>query len=45
MLDWDNGEINTRELLYLYLVQHRLHQIKAQPVFTDLDLYQLSYRK
>ena len=38
-----NGEISTRKfikLLCLYLVQHLLHQIKAQPFYTDLDLYQ-----
>ena len=40
MLDWDNGEISTRELdksLCLYLVQHMLHQIKAQKFYTDLS--------
>ena len=28
------------KLLYLYFVQHMLHQIKAQQFYTDLDLYQ-----
>ena len=28
------------KLLCLYLVQHLLHQIKAQQFYTDLDLYQ-----
>ena len=28
------------KLLCLYLVQHLLHQIKAQKFYTDLDLYQ-----
>ena len=28
------------KLLCLYLVQHLLHQIKAQQFHTDLDLYQ-----
>ena len=27
-------------MLRLYLVQHLLHQIKAQQLYTDLDLYQ-----
>ena len=46
MLDWDNGEISTRKyivsikLLWLYLVQHMLHQIKAQQFFTEFGLYQ-----
>ena len=47
MLDRDNGEMSTRneykmsiKLLCLYLVQHLLQQIKAQQLFTDLDLYQ-----
>ena len=31
---------NENELLCLYLVQHLLHQIKAQQFYTDLDLYQ-----
>ena len=31
------------KLLCLYLVQHLLHQIKAQQFFTDLDLYQQYY--
>ena len=41
MLDWDNGEISTRNEheIVLYLVQ-MLHQIKAQQFYTDLDLYQ-----
>ena len=47
MLDWDNGEISTRELekksLCLYLMQHMLHQIKAQRFYTDFGLYQLFY--
>ena len=30
------------KLLCLYLVQHLLHQIKAQQFYTDLDLYQQS---
>ena len=29
------------KLLCLYLVQHMLHQIKAQQFYTDLGLYQL----
>ena len=29
--------------LCLYLVQHMLHQIKAQHFYTDFGLYQLSY--
>ena len=44
MLDWDNGEISTRQLekklLCLYLVQHLLHQIKAQQFYPNLGLYQ-----
>ena len=28
------------KLLCLYLVQHLLHQIKAQQFYTDLDFYQ-----
>ena len=28
------------KLLCLYLVQHMLHQIKAQQFYTDLDPYQ-----
>ena len=28
------------KLLCLYLVQHLLHQIKAQKFYSDLDLYQ-----
>ena len=28
------------KLLRLYLVQHLLHQIKAQQFYTDLELYQ-----
>ena len=28
------------KLLCLYLVQHLMHQIKAQQFYTDLDLYQ-----
>ena len=28
------------KLLCLYLVQHLLHQIKAQQFYSDLDLYQ-----
>ena len=31
------------KLLCLYLVQHLLHQIKAQQFYTDLDLYQQCY--
>ena len=47
MLDWDNGElINIRKLVlnccaFFYLVQHILHQIKAQQLYNDLGLYQL----
>ena len=33
------GIISTK-LLCLYLVQHLLHQIKAQQFYSDLDLYQ-----
>ena len=29
------------KLLCLYLVQHMLHQIKAQKIYNDLGLYQL----
>ena len=42
MLDWDNGDISTEKisikLLCLYLVQHMLHQIKAQQIYTELGL-------
>ena len=31
---------NYQKLLRLYLVQHMLHQIKAQQFYTDLVLYQ-----
>ena len=31
------------KLLCLYLMQHLLHQIKAQQFYTDLDLYQQCY--
>ena len=44
MLDWDNGDISTGiiriKLLWLDLVQHMLHQIKAQQFYTDLGCYQ-----
>ena len=40
MLDRDNGENGIRKihikLLYLYLVQHMLHQKKAQQFYTNL---------
>ena len=42
MLDWDNREIVIK-LLCFYLVQHMLHQIKAQQFYTDLGLYQLCF--
>ena len=47
MLDWDNGEISITvlkisiKLLCFNLVQHMLHQIKAQQFYNDLGLYQL----
>ena len=31
------------KLLCLYLLQHMLHQKKAQQFYTDLDLYQQCY--
>ena len=31
---------NEYKIVVLYLVQHMLHQIKAQQYYTDLDLYQ-----
>ena len=44
MLDWDNGDISATKLgikwFGLYLVQHMLHQIKAQQFYTALGLYQ-----
>ena len=44
MLDWDTGDISMGQigikLVRLYLVQHMLHQIKAQQIYTDLGLYQ-----
>ena len=43
MLDRDNEENGTIKigikLLYLYLLQHMLHQIKAQQFYTNLGLY------
>ena len=43
MLDLDNGDISTGKLVKMlcpYLVQHMLHQIKAQQFYTELGLYQ-----
>ena len=42
MLERDNGDISTgklvKKIMCLYLVQHMLHQIKAQQFYTDLGL-------